>query len=151
MNVNDICRQLLYKEEIRDVLHRYARASLLSDEAMKRSCWHPDGTDEHAGFVSGSIDEVMPVFMEMRKNIKLSHMCISNITIKLDGDFADSECFAVDCHVFEKEGVTYHFVSGGRFNDRFERRNDEWRILHRKSIMDWSRIERVNPNMPKPF
>ncbi|MBA3038006.1 MAG: nuclear transport factor 2 family protein [Desulfobacterium sp.] len=151
MHKNDICRQLQDKEEIKDILHRYHRASFLNDEAMKRSCWHPDGTDDHAGFISGTIDEVLPVFFKMRKNIKLSHMCLSNIVIKLDGDFADCESYVADCHVFENEGQTYHWLAGGRYVDRFERRNGEWRILNRASYMDWNRTERVDSNMPTPF
>jgi len=151
MNQNDICRQLMDKEEIKDILHRYTKASLLNDMVLKRTCWHPDGTDEHAGFVSGPIDKVLPEFERMRKGIKLSQMCISNIVIKLDGDFADCECYVTDVHVFEKEGDTYHWCVGGEYIDRFEKRNGEWRILHRKSTMNYSRIERVDPNMPKPF
>lgn len=151
MTQDDICQRLQAKEEIKEVLHRYHRASLLNDMKMKRTCWHPDGTDNHAGFTSGPIDEVLPMFEKMRKNIKLSHMRLSNIAIKLDGKFADCESYISDTHVFEKDGETYHWCVGGRYVDRFEQRNGEWRILNRTSYMDWGRTEHVDAGMPQPL
>lgn len=94
---------------------------------------------------------MIPAFIEMQKKIKLSLMCLSNIVIKLDGNFADSESYVVDTHVFERDGETYHWCAGGRYIDRFERRNGEWRIFNRISYMDWSRIEHVDPKMPQPL
>ncbi len=34
---------------------------------------------------------------------------------------------------------------GGRYVDRFERRNGEWRIAHRLSIREWDAKEHIEP------
>jgi hypothetical protein len=37
-------------------------------------------------------------------------------------------------------------VLGGRYVDRFERRDGEWRIAARITVHDWSRIDPVTEN-----
>lgn len=151
MSGNDICQQLQDKEEIGAVLVRYCRGADYGDEAILRSVFHPDATDDHAGMYGGKIEELLPTAVRMSKQFSVIRHALSNVSIKLDGDAADAESYVVATHVFEKDGETYHWLAGGRYIDRFERRNGEWRIFKRITHMDWSRIERIDPDMPKPF
>jgi hypothetical protein len=43
-----------------------------------------------------------------------------------------------------KDGtVTKDLTFGGRYVDRFERREGVWKIAHRQVIFEWSRIDQV--------
>jgi len=45
--------------------------------------------------------------------------------------------------VFPDKGVIYSAVVAGRYVDRFERRNDEWRIARRTGLYDWREFRMV--------
>ncbi|MBA3038005.1 MAG: hypothetical protein FP814_16140 [Desulfobacterium sp.] len=147
---DDECRALRDRDEIRDVLNRYARAADMPDEALMRSLFHPGAIDEHAGMFSGQMEDIIPKMMEMRKGFNIMQHAISNINIKLDGDVADTECYVVGTMGYLRDGQQYQWLAGGRYVDRFERLNGEWRITKRVSYIDWSRILRVDPTMPTP-
>jgi hypothetical protein len=68
---------------------------------------------------------------------------VSNHQIELEGDVAWSEAYLVALHRFERDGELHDWVLGGRYVDRFERRDGEWRIAHRITVHDWSRVDRV--------
>ena len=51
---------LLAKQEIGDVIYRYARGIDRLDFDLVRSCYHPDAVDDHGAF-KGNVDE----FIEM--------------------------------------------------------------------------------------
>ena len=152
MSGNDICQQLKDKDEIMAVLVRYTKAADSTDgEALMRSVFHSDATDEHAGMFSGKMADLIPKMMELRKLFNIMQHVISNFSIKLDGDFADTECYVTGTQGYLKDGKQYFWLAGGRYVDRFERRNGEWRILRRVSHVDWSRIECPDPSLKPPI
>jgi hypothetical protein len=56
----------------------------------------------------------------------------------VQGDYAEAENYAIaHCLVEEKDG-TKAFVIGGRYLDKYERRNGTWKISHRLGLEDWS-------------
>lgn len=148
---NALCRALQDKEEIQNVLIRYTRAADLPDEAIMRSVFHPDATDEHAGMFAGRMEDLIPRMTEMRKAFNVMQHALSNISIQLDGDAANSECYVHATQCFVKDGEQYHWLAGGRYVDRLERRNGEWRIVNRLTYIDWSRIVKIDPTLPKPL
>jgi len=46
-------RTLLDRQEIADVVARYCRGIDRRDFDLVRTCYHPDGTDRHTGFLGG--------------------------------------------------------------------------------------------------
>lgn len=129
---------LLDREAIRDVLHRYCRGCDRADEAAIRSCFHPDSAHRHGGFEGQSSDFVTFAMDVVRPLLMCKHM-LSNITIALDGDVAHSEChyFAYQRSRDGDSGVEEDFFSGGRYLDRFERRDGIWRISRRLGLLDF--------------
>ena len=49
-----------------------------------------------------------------------------------------------------EDGQKKDIIAAGRYLDKFERRNDEWRIVHRKALYDWSRVEETKSGWEKP-
>lgn len=150
---NDICRTLQDKDEILDVIVRSARAADQPDgaEATLRAVFHPGATDEHAGMYGGTMEEFIPKMLEMRKVFTFTQHALSNFSIKLAGEVADTECYVTATHGYLKDGVEFHWLVGARYVDRLERRNGTWRIAKRVTYMDWNRVVQVNSTLPKPF
>lgn len=129
------------KEDIRDVIMRYARGVDRADSALLKSCYHDDAIEEHGGAYSGPahiyIDGAIP---RMRKMGVMAHY-ICNMSIDLQGDRAYVETYVLTFARFEKNGEPWDTLTGGRIVDRFEKRGGEWRIAHRKMTFDWNRDE----------
>jgi hypothetical protein len=132
-------RELLDKQELWELVHRACRAIDRADEEMLRSVYHPDALDEHGvynGGVEGLIEHAKhrthSLDPQVRKN-PTRHL-LHNVMFEIDGDMAWGESYCVVERVDDGklwiEGVSRHI-------DRFERRNGEWRIAHRRVILEW--------------
>lgn len=64
---------------------------------------------------------------------------IDNILIRLNGDQADVESYYQGYHSLRHGETVSGSLQAGRYLDRFEKRNDEWRITRRKVVVDWFR------------
>lgn len=137
--------ELAAKWAITEVIHRYCRGLDRMDKALALSCWHPDGTDDHAplyaGSATGFIDWLWPVHAAMN----VTRHVVSNTLIDLhaDGTTAGAEtCWSLLLQT--PQGVqTFDIVAGGRYLDRFECIDGVWAIRHRQSVVDWNRVDPV--------
>ena len=131
-------QQLLDRQAIEDVLVRYGRSLDWLDEAAQASCFWPDAEIDY-GFFKGSGADWVPVVMDVeRASLRRWHIC-AGITVSIDGDIANSECYGLSTATVENEqGEREDAVFGGRYLDVFARRNGEWRIARRQYIADWA-------------
>ena len=154
-------QSLLDKQAITEVIHRYARAIDRFDEEMLRSVFHPGA--RHAHFFEGpSSDPSIPsrpgqpgdfvaFAMDVLRTHLRTHHQLGNTLIELEGDEAFAETYFTAYHRMRPLGdplasptafeTEMDYFVGGRYIDRFARRNGEWRITHRTGMTDWMRIE----------
>ncbi len=133
--------QLLARMEMLDVLSRYARGVDRGDADLLRSCYHPDAIEEHAGNFSGNafdyIDGAIPRILNMDA---MQHLLGSSYFEFSDaGDSARVETNLWTFLRIDVDGVATDTITGGRLYDLFECRDGEWKITHRKTILDWNR------------
>lgn len=149
---------LVARRDIEAVLTRYCRALDRADLALMETVYWPDGLDIH-GIYEGNAGEFVPyIIREIRNFFVMGTHCLLNIAIEVDGDRASSESYLYSpCQVRQDRlegifGARYaalcaglgldpereQFVMAGRYLDRFERRNGEWRIAQRRVVMDWN-------------
>lgn len=133
--------ELIAERDIRNVLNRYCRGIDRIDMDLVRSCYHADATDEH-GSIGGSIQEFTDhIGTSLKRHDATTHF-IGNVLIDLRGEdlaFTETYCIAVSRRR-AMEGLVFEHVAGLRYCDRFERRDGEWRIAHRRALMDWSKV-----------
>ena len=83
----------LARDEIRDVLARYARGVDRADAELLKSCYHPDAIEEHGGNYTGNafayIDGAVP---RIRTMGVMQHL-LGTSHIELDGDTAWVETY----------------------------------------------------------
>jgi ketosteroid isomerase-like protein len=137
--------------EIRAVLARYARAIDRRDLETVRACYHPDATDAH-GHYNGDIDGFIAHSKSRWKGLSesMTHL-FGQTLIEIDGDRAwvESYCLCFIRLLPEEEGETKMDRLGNiRYVDLFERRNGEWRILHRKVVHSPGRLDPVEIDPP---
>ena len=120
-------------------LNRYARGVDRFDRDLILSAYHPDAIDEHGKFVGGPI-EFVEWALEQHNRAHLSHQhCLLNHTCELDGDTAYTETYFTLVAMY-REGKPC-MMNGGRYIDRFEKRNGEWKIAYRICLRDWAMMD----------
>ncbi|HEY8537880.1 MAG TPA: nuclear transport factor 2 family protein [Steroidobacteraceae bacterium] len=142
-------QELEARQQITDVLYRYARGWDRLDEEALRSCFFPDAEHQHGGFKGKSQDFITRALPMVAKTRSTSHM-ISNVTIEIRGNAAVSECYFLAHHrraTTDGKDEEDYFL-GGRYVDRFERRDGEWKIARRIGL---NSLERVVPRADRSF
>jgi hypothetical protein len=139
-------RQLLDEREIRRVVLRYCRGVDRGDVELIRSCYHPGSTDTHGrydGDGQAFADYVVPVLAE---RYTATMHAVHDSLIELDGPQAHVDTYFVAYHVSVEPADQAHlYVFGGRYVDRFERRDTGWRIAARVVVRDWSIRHPITP------
>jgi hypothetical protein len=135
---------MLARQEIRDVLARYARGVDRADRELLESCYHPDAIEEHGPNYSGSAMEYIAGAIERLKLMgDMAHyLCQSHI--ELDGGTAWVETYVMTFARFAGDEGQVDTLTGGRICDRFECRDGAWRIAHRRIAFDWNRDMATN-------
>jgi ketosteroid isomerase-like protein len=140
---SDEVRELLAREAIRAVIHRYCRAIDRCDAQLLTSCYHEDAVEDHGGFFLGTRDEwVSMVIANLHADYTATTHMATNIAIELEGEEAHAETYVLAAHESRDtgSGVELQWL-GGRYIDRFVRRDGQWRILRRTLVVDWTHGE----------
>jgi ketosteroid isomerase-like protein len=132
MTLGDQLQELLDRQAIADCVQRYARGIDRQDVDLVASCYHPDAIDDHGSFV-GSGRELAEWAFERKKRELTSQNHVTTHNVELNGDTAHGETYYLSMGR-DTSGVV-RFASG-RYIDRFERRNGEWRIAERLCIVE---------------
>ncbi len=131
----DWVREQADRIAIHDCLVRYCRGMDRQDRALARSAYHDDAIDDHVGFVGGVDDFLDWAFAYHRTQVRHQHY-ITNHHADLDGDVAHTETYYLFVGTLPDESSPLT-VTGGRYLDRFERRDDRWAIAARACLPEW--------------
>lgn len=137
-------QELMDREAIREVIHRYCQAVDRCDLTLLKSCYHPDGFDDH-GFFAGNAYEFAEYVIPVLEQIDSSVHAITNTRIEFEGERAACQSQWSVIHRLRHEKGFTDFWHQGRYLDVFEKRDGEWKILHRVMSNDFDRwIETVD-------
>lgn len=135
-------RQIVDKDEIRDVLMRYSRGIDRLDEDVLRSCYHEDSHDDHGHWKGNGHDFAEFIVASLRQRSHHTTHAVANVLIELDVDDPDrarSESYGFAyLRRTDDAGDEWIDVFAGRYIDVFERRGNVWRIASRVVVHDWS-------------
>jgi hypothetical protein len=129
-------RRLADREAIRDCVARYCRGIDRFDRELVLSAFHADALDEHGKFV-GNPAEFVDWALVQHEAAHLSHEhYMLNHLSELDGDTAHAETYFLFVSM-NRQGKPLT-MGGGRYIDRFERRDSRWAIAARVTLRDWA-------------
>jgi len=137
-------QNLLDEQAIRAVLHRYCRGIDRRQFDLVRSCYHPDGWDDHGAFRGGVEGFIEHCRSGLARYERTMHF-MGNMFIEVSGHLAKAETYTIAFHrVPARNGKPPrdHLV-GFRYVDDFERRGGEWRIKKRVCAFEWTRTDPV--------
>ena len=136
--------RMLARDEIRDVLARYARGIDRADAALLKSCYFDDAIEEHGSSFSGGAHEYVDAAIPKVRAMGIMQHLLGSSYIEIDGQTAYVETYIWTFLRVEREGRQWDTYTGGRLHDRFERRGGFWKIAHRRTVFDWNRDTPAN-------
>lgn len=127
-------QHLLDRSQILDCIARHARGCDRFDSALLASAYHDDGVDEH-GFAINPGPKYPDWANEQHTLGSLQNMHnITTHSCEIDGDVAHAESYVIGLFL-NTDGQTARLLAG-RYVDRLERRDGQWRIALRRSTVD---------------
>lgn len=128
---------LLDRQAIHDCLLRYTRGVDRVDEALIRSAFHADALDFHGKSSAGSIDGFLAHWLPQQPSRESAQHYVTNTTVELDPDGVTAHVETYFFFVVKHLDGTLLRLSGGRYADRFEKRDGDWRIALRIVLSEW--------------
>lgn len=125
---------LMDRQAILDCCARNARGCDRYDEELLASAYHSDGVDEHGNAINAGPD--YPAWANAQHaqgSIQHLHH-ITHQNCEIDGDTAHCETYVIGLFL-QKGGKNAHILSG-RYIDRLEKRDGEWKIALRRSTAE---------------
>lgn len=124
--------RLAAREAIREVAYAYSRGVDRLDVETMQSAYWPDATDDHGRFVGNGWEFAERVVGTHGRWASTMH-CVMNHAIAFDDDdHARGEVYNITYLVPQDTGPWSVWL--GRYLDRYERRDGEWRISHRTCV-----------------
>ncbi len=158
--------ELSDREEIRQVMYKFFRATDRRDQQLARSVFWEDGHCESGDsrwMPSNLSDEFCERF---GRDFESTIYYMINMIFKIEGDTAFVETYAIAYHLLSSRpedildvvGPTrfaeldlskrHEWWMGLRYISRFEKRDGAWRIKIHRYISEWTKVEPYSGNAP---
>jgi len=138
MNDSDLLDELRARMEITDVLHLYCRAIDRVELDLLADVYHPGAIDEHGvynGDAEGFVEALKAALAGPTSRFRMMQHSISNIMIERTGDSAKVQSHFRAYHRREDKSGKWDEALGGRYLDKFERRDGACRS--HGSLLGW--------------
>ncbi len=121
---------------IQDVLHLHCRGLDRLDQGAIRNAYWPQAEVDYGSYKGSAHVFAELVIGALGQTYELTRHSISNTLINFTGHVARSESSVHAAHLLV--GAQEEMLFYGRYLDRLEKRNGQWKILYRQVVMDWS-------------
>lgn len=128
------------RQQIADLTMAYCRGVDRADAALLAGVFHPDSTVVSGAFNGDGRTFATEICALVEATYEQTFHSIANQWIEVDGDGAVGETYVIAVSTSRGDEKT-DTLTGGRYIDRFERRDGRWAISERTFVLDWLRSE----------
>lgn len=129
---------LIDREHIRDCVARLSRGEDRRDADLISGCFWPDASVDHGIFV-GSFQQYLAWVVPGAPTIPVTLHTLGQSLIDLRDESALVETHVSAYHRVDMGTQERDIMIGGRYLDRMQKRDGEWRIAQRTMLYDWLR------------
>jgi ketosteroid isomerase-like protein len=130
---------------IRRSIYRYCRGVDRGDTDMIASAYHEDAEENHGPFRGTGRQFAQDLVPLMVAVPEASRHHVTNVIVDRDGDAANVESYFIAFHA--QSGNGREFVTG-RYLDRFECREGQWKIAQRRFVIDSDTPPQASIDLP---
>ena len=77
---------------------------------------------------------------EIQAPMEILHHNVTTVNIAVDGDYAEGEIYVLAFHKIRTENQPMDLLIGGRYLDKYERRDGVWKYIERAVVADWANV-----------
>lgn len=134
--------QLLDRQAILDCLNRFSRGIDRFDRELFLSAFHTDATIAAGPFVGGPVDLYAWASTLHEQGQTATHHNLLNHSCEITADVAHAETYYLFVGRNRDES---NWMAGGRYIDRLQKREGQWKIALRTNAIEWSGMVPATP------
>jgi ketosteroid isomerase-like protein len=135
-----VLEEMIDEFQLRKLVNAYCRAVDRGDLARLRELYHHDAVDGHGGSSGGSASDFINGLAAARPYIRSMQHNITTVNFAIDGDVAEGEIYTIATHTLAGRDGDVDVVVGGRYLDKYEKRDDAWKFIERTIVTDWAHV-----------
>jgi hypothetical protein len=135
-----LLQEMLDEFALHKLVHTYCRAVDRGDFATLRELYHHDAVDTHGEISTGSVGELLTTLEASRPHIRSMQHNVTTLNFVVDGKFAEGEIYTIATHTFGARDRDVDVIVGGRYLDKYEKRDDIWKFIERTIVTDWAHV-----------
>jgi hypothetical protein len=135
-----LLQEMLDEFALRKLVHTYCRAVDRGDFATLRTLYHNDAVDAHGDVSTGSVEEFLEMLEASRPHIRSMQHNVTTVNFAIDGSLAEGEIYTIATHTLGAGDRDVDVIVGGRYLDKYEKRDRTWRIVERAVVTDWAHV-----------
>ncbi len=140
-------QRVIDKQAIEDLLHDYCNAADRRNYDKMRTLYHDDAWDDHTPFFNGLAKDFIDQLPAIGAPMEILHHNITTTNIRFDPDnanLAQGEVYILAFHQIKTDNGLMDLLVGGRYLDKYEKRDERWGFSYRTIVTDWANIH--NPS-----
>ena len=149
MALDPALQELVDRAAIRDLMMNYARGIDRGDLDLVASLFTPDAYANYFGDERDGRDNIITRLRGASSRYDGRTHFMGDQEIRITGDTADVETYAVDCNRYTVEGSQYLTMGGLRYQDKLVRQDGRWLIQHRVLHVDWRQNMMMDTSVPR--
>jgi hypothetical protein len=140
----------LDKQAITEGIYRYCRAVDRMDKDMFRRVFRADLVANYfPGETTTSVEQLIDYMWGQHNRFHSHSHQVSNILIEVNGAAAGSEAYVHARLVRRLENGRFELITVmGRYADRWDKRDGEWKIAERRYMQDFMDIREIDDYVP---
>jgi hypothetical protein len=131
---------MLDEHALQKLVHAYCRAVDRGDIAALRQLYHHDAVDAHGAFSTGSVEGFFEQLVASRPYIRAMAHNITTVNFAIEGNVAEGEIYNIAVHTLAGKGRDLDLIIGGRYLDKYAKREGTWKLAERTIVTDWARV-----------
>ncbi|MDE0756652.1 MAG: nuclear transport factor 2 family protein [Pseudomonadales bacterium] len=136
--MEDVLQRVVAKQEIYELSCRYSRGLDRLDRELLLSVFTEGAYCEY-GFINSNPTLFVDYALNALSNHLANQHMVGNHLIEFEGEQAFGEIYFNAYHKFETGGINQDMIIAGRYLDRYEIEDGQWKMAYRSERVDWSR------------
>ena len=137
IGITPTLEQVADRLAIQDVLHLHCRGLDRLDKSAIESAYWPDAEVDYGSYKGSAHIFAGLVVGALGQAYELTRHSLSNTLVTFSNNRAWSESSVHAAHLLQ--GAREEMLFYGRYLDKLEKRDGQWKILHRQVVIDWSK------------
>tara|TARA_R110002073_G_scaffold75945_1_gene185033 strand:- start:298 stop:825 length:528 start_codon:yes stop_codon:yes gene_type:complete len=129
-------QEAAHREAIREVLAAHSRGLDRHEAGLLKAAYWPQAQVDYGAFKGPAHQFADLVGPALKGAYELTQHLLGQTFFALEGTQAHTETYVYARHLLH--GGAEELAFAGRYLDQLELRDQQWKILHRQVVMDWS-------------